>query len=270
VEECQRAVLEKARFSERTSAISAKSTCPVSGLYVQVKLHWLILVPTFAKELLVVLSSFRPRLAILAAALLMTSVAFAFNAPLSDEAVREAYFLGQRHDDRTAQFLETYRRYFPVPKSGPHVFAVELFTPYAQAVEASSKHSVGYSSQQAWQDYKARGDSVRVGVYVRYTSTYGPGFPYSSNKVPGQTGTWKDFQVRLTVNGKTLESRSVRYEGTRMGTGGGKSGGGSRPTGFIVWQEYDAFNPNSTDATVEIDTPDGQHVVVSFDLSRLR
>ena len=212
-------------------------------------------------------SFFRSGLAILAAVLLMTSIAFAFSAPLSDEAVREAYFLGQRRDDRTAQFLETYRRYFPVPKSGPHVFVVELFTPYAQAVEASSKHGAGYSAQQARQDYQARGDSLRIGVYVRYTSTYGPGFPYSPNKVPGQTGTWKDFQVRLMLNGETLESRSARYEGTRMGTGG--KGGGSRSTGFIVWQEYDASNLAS-DVTIEIDTPDGQHVVAPFDLSRLR
>ncbi len=214
-------------------------------------------------------SSFRSGLAILTSALLMTSVAFAFKAPLSDEAVREAYFLGQRHDDRTAQFLETYRRYSPVPKTGPHVFVVELYTPYAQAVEASSKHGAGYSAQQARQDYQARGDSLRVGVYVRYTPTYGPGFPYSPNTVPGQTGTPKDFQVRLTLNGETVECRSVRYEGTRMGTGGGK-GGGSRSTGFIVWQEYDASNSTSTDAAVEVDTPDGQRVVAPFDLSRLR
>jgi hypothetical protein len=196
--------------------------------------------------------------------------AYTFEASLSDEAVREAYFIGQRRDDTTAHFLETYRSYFPVPKSGPHVFVVELFTPYARAVDASSKHGAGYSTQQARKDYQARGDSLRVGVYVRYTSTYGPGFPYSPNEVPGQTGTWKDFQVRLTQNGKSFESRTVRYEGTRMGTGGGKGGGGSRPTGFIVWQEYDAPNLTSTDATVEIDSPDGQHVVASFDLSRLR
>ena len=214
-------------------------------------------------------SSSRSSLAMLAAALLMTSVAFAFDAPLSDEAVREAYFLGQRRDDTTARLLETYRHYFPAPESGPHVFAVELFTPYAQAVEASSKHSLDYSAQQAKKDYQARGDSLRVGVYVRYTPTYGPGFPYTPNKVPGQTGTWKDFQVRLTLNGETLESRSVRYEGTHIGTGGGK-GGGSRATGFIIWQEYDASNPASTDAAVEIDTSDGQHIVVSFDLSHLR
>ena len=220
-------------------------------------------------EVLVVPSASRLGLAIPAAALLVTSGSFALEVPLSDEAVREAYFLGQRRDDRTAECLETYRKYFPAPKSGPHVFVVELFTPYAQAVEASTKHSIGYSAQQARLDYQARGDSLRVGVYVRYTGTYGPGFPYSPNKVPGQTGTWKDFHVWLTLNGAPLESRSVRYEGTRMGTGGGKSAG-SRPTGFIVWQEYDVSNHASTDATVEIDTPDGQHVIASFDLSHLR
>ena len=161
-------------------------------------------------EVLVLPSSFRRGLAILAAHLLVTSIASACEVPLSDEAVREAYFLGQRHDETTARFLETYQRYFPVPKSGPRVFVVELFTPYALAVQSSSQHSLGYSAQQAKLEYRARGDSLRVGVYVRYTSTYGPGFPYS----PNPTGTWKDFQVRLTLNGKLLDSRSLRYEGT--------------------------------------------------------
>ncbi len=210
-------------------------------------------------------SSFRLGLAILATSLLIAAGTFAFGVPLSDEAVREAYFLGQRRDDTTAKFLETYSRYPAVPQSGPHVFEIELFTPYALAVETSSKHAAGYSAQQARLDYQARGDSLRVGVYVRYTSTYGPGFPYSAVHTTG----WKDFQVRLKLNGKTLESRSVKYEATRMGTGGGK-GGGSRQTGFLIWQEYDPSNLNSSDATVEIETPDGQVVVSSFDLSRLR
>jgi hypothetical protein len=210
---------------------------------------------------LVVPSFFRPGLAILAAALLITSGASALDAPLSDEAVREAYFLGQRRDDTTARFLETYRRYFPVPESGPHVFVVELFTPYAQAVESSRKQGAGYSAQQARQDYQVRGDSLRVSVHFRYTSTHGAGFPYSQNKV-----RWRDFQVRLLLGGKSLKARSVGYEGTLMGTGDGDA----RPTGFIARQEYDVPNATSTDATIEIDTPDGQHVVASFDLSSLR
>src|SRR5438309_4502759 len=50
---------------------------------------------------------------------------------------------------RLPGFLETYRRYFPVPESGPHVLVVELFTPYAQAVESSSKQGAGYRDRKS-------------------------------------------------------------------------------------------------------------------------
>jgi hypothetical protein len=192
----------------------------------------------------------------------------AFDTPLSDEAVREAYFLGQRHDEKISFFFETYRRYLPAPKSGPHVFMAEMLTPFAEMVGVSLKHSAGYSAQQALLDHRSRGDSMRLGVHVAYTSTYGPGFPYSPNKVPGKTGTWKDFQVRLSQKEITIEPRHVSYEGTRTGSSG--KGGGSRPTGFIIWLVYDAAQFTSSDASVEVNTPDGQHVTATFDLSRLR
>jgi hypothetical protein len=192
----------------------------------------------------------------------------AFDFPLSDESVREAYFLGQRHDEKISLFFETYRRYLPAPKSGPHVFMAELLTPFAETVEVSRKHGAGYSAQQAQLDYRSRGNSMRVGVHVSYTNTYGPGFPYSSDKVPGQTGTWKDFQARLSQKENTIEPRNVSYEGTRIGTSG--KGGGSQPTGFIIWLAYDAAQLTPSDASVEVDTPDGQHLTATFDLSRLR
>jgi len=192
----------------------------------------------------------------------------AFDVPLSDESVREAYFLGQRRDEKISLFFETYRRYLPAPKSGPHVFMAELLTPFAETVEVSRKHGAGYSAQQAQLDYRSRGNSMRVGVHVSYTSTYGPGFPYSSDKVPGQTGTWKDFQARLSQKENTIEPRNVSYEGTRIGTSG--KGSGSQPTGFIIWLVYDAAQLTPSDASVEVDTPDGQHLTATFDLSRLR
>ena len=192
----------------------------------------------------------------------------AFDVPLSDESVREAYFLGQRHDEKIYLFFETYRRYLPAPKSGPYVFMAELLTPFAETVDASRKHSAGYSAQQAQIDHRTRGDSMRVGVHVAYTNSYGAGFPYSPNKAPGRTGTWKDFQVRLSQNENTIEPRNVSYEGTRIGTGG--KGGGSRPTGFIIWLVYDAAKLTDSDASVEVDTPDGQYLTATFDLSHLR
>src|SRR2546429_7946743 len=93
-------------------------------------------------------------------------MALVTNALFPEEAAGNPYFLGRRPAIPPAGFLETYRRYFPVPESGPHVFVVELFTPYAHAVESSSKQGAGYSAQQAIQDYRLRGDSLRVSVHV--------------------------------------------------------------------------------------------------------
>lgn len=73
-------------------------------------------------------------------------------ANLSDEAVRDAYFLGQRNDEKTTQFLETYRRYLPMPQSGLYVSEIELFTPYAETVDLSRQRTFGYSAQQAEQE----------------------------------------------------------------------------------------------------------------------
>ncbi len=40
-------------------------------------------------------------------ALLVCQAAFAFDTPLSDQAVREAYFLGQRHDETMSTLSST-------------------------------------------------------------------------------------------------------------------------------------------------------------------
>ena len=97
--------------------------------------------------------------------------AFAYDHPLSDEAVRDAYFVGQ--DVKTVNaFLSSYTQHLPVPPSGPHVAEIVLSTPYAQVVEVSAQHSVGYSDQQAAEDYRKRGDSIAVRVKVLFTPTY--------------------------------------------------------------------------------------------------
>jgi hypothetical protein len=208
----------------------------------------------------------RPFAALFLACALGAAPLFAFDSPLSEQAIREAYFLGQRNDGTAAKFFEAYRHYFPVPESGPHVSVIELWTPFAQAVDRSRGKRLGYSAQQAERDCRALSDSVRVGVHVRYTPTYGPGFPYSPDHVPGATGTWKDFQIQLRAKGKLIRSRSLRYEGERIGNGRY----GSKPIGFTAWLQYDPGDLPSTDVTVEVDTPDGQHVATVFDLDSLR
>ena len=80
--------------------------------------------------------------------LLVPQLGFAYDHPLTDEAVRAGYFLGQDLD-RSNHFFAQYTQALPMPNSGPQVAEIELLTPYAQVVQVSHEHPMGYSAQQA-------------------------------------------------------------------------------------------------------------------------
>src|SRR5205823_8474915 len=102
----------------------------------------------------------------------LSSGASAVEFPLSDTSIREAYFLGQRNDQKTSDFLKLYAKFLPLPQKGPYVSEIHLLTPYAQIVADSSRHSVGYSAQQAAADYHGRGDTILLQVRIEFTVTY--------------------------------------------------------------------------------------------------
>src|ERR1700687_954312 len=93
-------------------------------------------------------------------ALLLAGPALAFKSPLSDESIREAYFLGQRHDESMALFLARYKHVLRPPDTGPYISSVEFLTPLASVVLLSSQR-VNYSAQQAEQEHR-RDDELVV------------------------------------------------------------------------------------------------------------
>lgn len=217
----------------------------------------------------------RSIISVLAAGLLVWPFSGVVGATLSDQAVREAYFLGQRNDEKTARFLETYRRRLPMPQSGLYVSEIELFTPYAETVDLSRQRSFGYSAQQAAQEYRDRGDVFRLRVRVFFTDTY-------SQRTYAQAATQKDgrkiklgqdarahsgqqgFQVQLWQKDKLIEPleipgipvfRGYTVEGTSYG--------------FDVVLHYDGDEMDADNAQVVVLTPDGQRVVAEFDLAKL-
>src|SRR5215471_10721226 len=105
---------------------------------------------------------------------------FFFLTPLSEEAVREAYFLGQRHDESISRALEAYTQYFPIPADGPQITSVTCLTPFALAVLASSNHSGNYSTQQAQIDHRSRPATVEIQVGIPLTDSYPPPIPFSA------------------------------------------------------------------------------------------
>src|SRR5260370_3087256 len=114
--------------------------------------------------------------------------AIAFNYPLQEEHVREAYFLGRTtNNEKLIDFYKQYVRYFPFPARGPYysyVESVEFRTPYEQVVLRSRQNLSQYSSLEAERDYQAQPNLVLIRVLISYKLGYvGPMPPPTSFKV---------------------------------------------------------------------------------------
>ncbi len=212
----------------------------------------------------------RSLLSIGMAALLVSPASFAFQSPLSDESIREAYFLGQRHD---ASFLTDYIKFLPPPKTGPHISSVTFLTPFAQLTQLSSKYVGNYSAQQARLDHRGQEESVKITVEIYLTNSYGAlipnpaaSQPHSSALIPRPYDFWKDFRV-LVYNGSQILSPSA--SGGHSLYRGGRNGP-RRPMGAAVDLEFPANAFTSDFVTVQVVPPEGAPVSVAFDLTRLR
>ena len=200
--------------------------------------------------------------------LLLCPVTLPYGNLLQSESVREAYFLGQRHDEKMAAFLDTYAKHLSLPEAGPYVSTIKLLTPFAQVVELSRLHT-NYSAQQAEMDYQRRGDMIRVCVTIEFTATYNRVETSKSQKGSRDESYitlrsedfWKDFQFGLSQNDKWIEPLEINGEPVY---------GHNGMTGAEVWLEYDSKDVASAETDVDIFTPDGQHIVIKFDLEKLR
>jgi hypothetical protein len=254
------------------------------------------------------MNSHMTSLSALAVSLLLIPLAFAFDTPLSPEAVREAYFLGQHNDQSTLSFFSQYVKTLPAPDKGAYISEVEIYTPYAQIIEASRRRTGSYSAQQAELDYRHHHDRLYVRIRINFTDTYGALELYRSAKGDKQLSGrdeplpdfYRDFRVGLSQrSGPDREEQWIEplriilqpsylqnsnhypfipedlglfsYAGPGASSDAYSTANGyAYPTGWQVWLAYDASGIASDDATVEVITTDGQDVSVAFDLSRLR
>jgi hypothetical protein len=229
-----------------------------------------------SKEKGIILVPFLVRscLALFISALLVSPLSLAFDTPLSDQAVREAYFLGQRRDESTAEFLDKYRRHLPLPESGPWISTVEFFTPFAEAVELSRQRSFGYSAQDAAQDYRNNGDRLRVTITIEFTDSYGEVSQVKSSQRSGSpngfsvrpSNFWKDFTYRLFDGDEVVEPLEMHGNPTFRTVDNS-----TVMTGAQIVLIYDAGKlSSSSDAAIVVDFPDYPQLVAPFDLTTLR
>ena len=218
--------------------------------------------------------SMRPFLALLAAALLVSPPpSFAYYTPMSEQAVREAYFLGQSHDGSYETQLEKHTKFLLPPKTGPYISSVAFMTPFLLFAEFASRQ-INYSAPQAAIDYSNHGDEiVEVRVEIQLTESYGRlvAAPEnsSSNSPSGLSlrvsDFWKDFQV-LIYDGDERISTSTSHGRANFSCGEG----GCILTGATLVFEFPAVAFTSDTASIDVVPPEGDPVSVEFDLNSLR
>ena len=211
---------------------------------------------------------------LLAAALLLSPCSFAFDTPLSEQAVREAYFLGQRRDETMANFLNKYTRFLSPPKTGPDIASVTFFTPFALLVQESSQHTSGYSAQQAALDHRDQGEFVRIVVQIQLADSYGPYIVRPTGSRSGSpTGLaprpydfWKDFDVQVSSDDQKLKPFSSHGQPNFLCS----EDGGCTLTGATLQFDFAAKDFASGSATIDVVPPKGDPVSLDFDLDHLR
>ncbi len=151
------------------------------------------------------LLSQRTLVAILAAAVLSTLIpARAFEVPLSDEQIREAYFIGKENPDRIREFLQPYRHTFPAPESGPQISLIEIETPFVLIADQISRTGLTYHAPDAVQDYLGKPEQLHVHVEIAFTATYPP-----RNTDVANLPFWDDFKVHLKQKSEVPPSKVI-------------------------------------------------------------
>jgi hypothetical protein len=206
--------------------------------------------------------------------LLLCQLAFAFDTPLSDQAVREAYFLGQRHNETMAALLNKYTKLLPPPKTGPDIASVTFFTPYALLVQQSSQRPSGYSAQQAALDHRDQPEFVRIVIQIQLTHSYGP---YIARPTGSRSGSptgialrpydfWKDFDIQVSSKDQQLKPFSSSGQPTFLCS----EYGGCILTGATLQFDFSVEDFASGSAIIDVNPPEGDSVSLDFDLDHLR
>jgi len=203
--------------------------------------------------------------------LALAPLASAYEFPLSENSIRNAYFLGYDKNEDTQNFLKQYVQYPPMPKSGPHVAQVEIQTPYEQVVVHASRVPGSYSAQQAALDYRAKPGSFVVRVRIDLTPSYSNILSNSSDAGGVQMRAndfWRAFTVKLMQNGKEIRTRAV--SGVPLYLEGYGNWGQGVLSGADIKVVYDPALVTSSSTSIIVLTPDGDKVITVFDLSKLQ
>jgi hypothetical protein len=203
----------------------------------------------------------------LIAALAIAVPALAFEYPLSDTSIREAFLTGNANNDETTQLFLKYAHSLPAPESGPYVAMISLRTPYEQVAERGATVT-NYHVEEAEEEFSGKPMPFLVRVEIDFTSTY-PVYP-----PPGPNGSHSlmqplpdyghDFNIDV-IQDKKLQP--IATHAFLLTSDASYNIWGT--SGIVIEQQFDPEKIDSSDLTVRVRTPDGQDIATTFDMSQI-
>lgn len=195
---------------------------------------------------------------VILASFLFATPAFAgYEYPLQTAEIRNAFFLGERGDYQTADFLSAYAHRLRKAQTGDLIISeIEVLTPYAQIVERGAHQASGDSEVQTETDLLAHPLRFEVKVTIIFNSHFD-----STNDSKGSSqGSGEDFSIQVEQERKLvpLKIKEVPIYS--------KHG----PGGVVHTLEFDPRKITSAPMHITVHTPDGRSISADFDMSKLK
>jgi hypothetical protein len=176
--------------------------------------------------------------------------AFAYDFPLSPEAIREAYFLGKQQGGLGAEYLSRYTHAIPELQAGAFGSSARLETPFTQVTARAAK-ALKYSVQDAVKEFLYKPATVELYLDICYQT-----------EAPPNAVKVKVIQYRKEIAPESSRS-SPYYPASDKTT--------PMPSiGEHLRLEFAADQLQAAELKIAIDTPDGRHAETTFDLDHLR
>jgi len=206
----------------------------------------------------------RQSMAVIAALLLasQTAAAQTYHYPLHSEAIREAYFLGERNNFQTTDCLLQYIHRFTGPQAGRYYISqIEISTPYQQIVLRGQRDTPGDSALQAETDLREHPLKLIARVQVEWNASYAG---HTSNRVfPPDLS----HEVPIHVSQQQeITPLKTSYHEIYSNSGDG----GSTFLGWSFELQFDPAKITSAPLRISVKTPDGQVQEAEFDMAKIQ
>jgi len=201
----------------------------------------------------------RQSLAVIAALFLalQTAAAQTYHYPLHSEAIRDAYFLGERNNFQTTDCLLRYTHRFAARQTGGYfVSQIDISTPYQQIVLRGQRNMPGDSPEQTETDLTEHPPNLIVRVRVEM-NVYNPNNKFGATFGPGLS---RNVSVEVTQR-NSLTPVTVTHEGLYNH---------HALVGWLFELQFDPAQVTSAPLRISVKTPDGHAEEAEFDMAKIQ